>query len=108
MGVGVQEELDVKLNCAVTNIDRSGATPVVTYKDVATNEEVSITAEEYVVVRRLLLYCNGASSTHKWWLRSGFCRTRPESIPLHRLSVSHTLLLLHTVTTSSFVCYLAA
>lgn len=46
----MQEGLEVKLNCAVTNIDRSGPSPVVTYMDRSTDEEVSISAADYVVV----------------------------------------------------------
>lgn len=47
----VQEGLEVKLGCAVTNIDRSGPTPVVTYRNSNTGADVTIRDADFVVVR---------------------------------------------------------
>lgn len=105
MGVAVQEELDVKLNCAVTNIDRSGATPIVTYKDSATNKEASITAEEYVVVHNPSpCHLLPALIDACCWIRLCVVTTE-ESLnhQVHGLFLSY-IKIFHALSCSFFVC----
>lgn len=50
-----KEGLEVKLGCAVTNIDRSGPTPVVTYRNSNTGADVTIRDADFVVLAVPLL-----------------------------------------------------